>query len=209
MAEELGENYKAAYDNRLGFGDSPALILVDFVQAYFDQSCPLFADVNDALASALRIRAAARNAGLPVVYTNVVYKEGGTDGGVFFRKAPVLENFVAGNPMGAWAEGLSPSDGELVISKQYPSAFFGTSLAERLHAQDIDTLIITGLTTSGCVRATCVDAMCHGFIPIIVADACGDRHESPHESNLFDMNAKYGDVVSEADVIEYLEKKTG
>ncbi len=204
-SSDLGQNYKAAYDNRLGFGETPALILVDFVQAYFDESCPLFADVDDALASALRIRAAARDANLPIVYTNVVYQEGGTDGGVFFRKAPVLENFVVGNPMGAWAEGLEPADGELVISKQYPSAFFGTSLAAELHELGVDTLIITGLTTSGCVRATCVDAMCHGFRPMIVAEACGDRHVSPHEANLFDMNAKYGDVVSEAEVIEYLE----
>ena len=209
MSGELSENYKTAYDNRLGFGDSPALILVDFVQAYFDDSCPLFADVGNALTSALRIRAAARNADLPVIYTNVVYKEGGADGGVFFRKAPVLENFVAGNPMGAWADGLMPSGSEVVISKQYPSAFFGTSLAEKLHELGVDTLIITGLTTSGCVRATCVDAMCHGFNPIVVADACGDRHESPHEANLFDMNAKYGDVVGESDVIDYLEKIAG
>ena len=200
----LGENYKAAYDSRLGFGDTPALILVDFVQAYFDESCPLFADVEDALASALRIRTAARDAELPIVYTNVVYQAGGIDGGIFFRKAPVLENFVTGNPMGAWAEGLEPAEGELVISKQYPSAFFGTSLDERLHGLGVDTLIITGLTTSGCVRATCVDAMCHGFGPMVVADACGDRHDSPHQANLFDMNAKYGDVVGEAEVIEYL-----
>ena len=114
MSIELSENYKTAYDNRLGFGDSPALILVDFVQAYFDESCPFYADVDDALASALRVRNAARKADLPVIYTNVVYTEGGADGGVFFQKVPVLENFVAGNPMGAWAEGLSPADGEMV-----------------------------------------------------------------------------------------------
>ena len=206
MSGELSENYRTAYDHRLGFGESPALILVDFVQAYFDENCPLYADVDDALASALRIRDVARQAGLPVVYTNVVYEEGGADGGVFYQKAPVLENFVAGNPMGAWAPGIAPADDEIVISKQYPSAFFGTTLADKLTGIGADTLVITGLTTSGCVRATCVDAMCHGFIPIVVADACGDRHESPHKANLFDMNAKYGDVVDEAAVVDYLEK---
>ena len=204
MPESLSDNYKSAYDNRLGFGASPALILVDFVQAYFDDSCPLYADVDDALASALRVRASGRNAGLPVIYTNVVYEEGGADGGVFYQKAPVLENFVAGNPMGNWAEGLAPAGNEIVISKQYPSAFFDTPLALQLHELGVDTLIITGLTTSGCIRATCVDAMCHGFRPMVVADACGDRHEAPHDANLFDMNAKYGDVVGEAEVIEYL-----
>jgi maleamate amidohydrolase len=141
-----------------------------------------------------------------VIYTNVTYQEDGADGGVFFRKAPVLKNFVSGNPMGGWPKTLQPDDGELVISKQYPSAFFGTSLASTLHAQGIDTLIITGVTTSGCVRATCVDAMSHGFIPIVVADACGDRHTGPHDANLFDMNAKYADVVAEADASEFLQQ---
>ena len=99
-----------------------------------------------------------------------------------------------------WAPGpklLKVADDELVISKQYPSAFFGTSLASTLTVWGIDTLIHTGLSTSGCVRATCVDCCSHGFIPIVVRDAVGDRHPAPHEANLFDMDAKYGDVVSE------------
>ena len=205
MTQDLSANYKKAYDNRLGFGQRPALILVDFVQAYFDHDCALYAAVEDALASALRVRGVARSVAVPVIYTNVVYHEDGADGGVFFRKAPVLKNFIAGNPMGNWPSVLQPADGELVISKQYPSAFFGTSLAANLQDMDIDTLIITGVTTSGCIRATCVDTMSHGFIPIVVEDACGDRHESPHVANLFDMNAKYADVVDEAEAIEYLK----
>ncbi len=206
MTQDLSANYKKAYDNRLGFGQRPALILVDFVQAYFDHDCALYAGVEDALASALRVRDVARSAAVPVIYTNVVYHEDGADGGVFFRKAPVLKNFIAGNPMGAWPSDLQPADDEMVISKQYPSAFFGTSLAATLQNMDIDTLIITGVTTSGCIRATCVDTMSHGFIPIVVADACGDRHAEPHEANLFDMNAKYADVVDEAAVITYLHR---
>jgi maleamate amidohydrolase len=205
MGDELTENYRGAFDGSLGFGKAPALILVDFVAAYFVESSPLYAGVEDELASALRIRDAARAAGIPVIYTNVVYQKGGADGGVFYRKVPALEAFEAGNPLGRWAEGLEPADGELLISKQYPSAFFGTSLAETLNKRSIDTLIITGVTTSGCVRATCVDAMSYGFIPIVVADACGDRHAAPQEANLFDMNAKYADVVDEHTVIEYLK----
>ncbi|MEM8814680.1 MAG: isochorismatase family protein [Pseudomonadota bacterium] len=202
---DLKDSYRDAFDGRLGFGASPALILIDFVQAYFDRDCPLYAGVEDALASALRVRDAARQARIPVFYTNVVYHPGGADGGVFFKKLPALDVFVAGNPLGAWPAGLEPGDDELVISKQYPSAFFGTSLAATLTAGGIDTLIITGLTTSGCVRASCVDAVSNGFIPIVVADACGDRHSDPHEANLFDMNAKYADVVGETDVIQHLE----
>jgi maleamate amidohydrolase len=205
MSEDLKNNY-SVYDGVLGFGKRPALILVDFVQAYFDKNCDLYAGAEDALASALRVRDAARAAGIPIVYTNVVYEQGGADGGVFFRKAPVLKNFVIGNPMGDWPSGLQPASDELVVSKQYPSAFFGTSLAETLAASDIDTLIITGVTTSGCVRATCVDAMSYGFVPIVVADACGDRHSAPHDANLFDMNAKYADVISEADVLGCLQQ---
>lgn len=209
VSGDLEQNYKGAFDGSLGFGEAPALILIDFVKAYFDKESPLYAGVDDALASALRIRAAARDAAVPVFYTNVVYQAGGADGGVFFRKVPALEAFVAGNPLGAWPAGLEPAREEIVISKQYPSAFFGTSLAATLTAAGIDTLIITGLTTSGCIRATCIDTVSNGFIPVVVADACGDRHEAPHEANLFDMNAKYADVVDEATVIEYLNGFAG
>jgi maleamate amidohydrolase len=203
-AEDLLANYKRAYDNRIGFGTRPALILVDFVRAYFDPECELYADVQGELDSALRIRDAARAAGIPVIYTNVEFDRAGLLGGRFFQKAMPLHNFVKGSPMGAWADGLQPNDDEIVITKQYASAFFGTSLAPMLAALGVDTLIITGVTTSGCIRATCLDSCQHGFIPIVVADACGDRHPAPHEANLFDMNAKYGDVVNEAETLDYL-----
>jgi len=205
MTDELADNYRKAYDNRLGFGNRPALLLVDFVQAYFDESCELYAGVDEARDAALRILAKARQAAIPVVFTNVVYQADGADGGMFYRKARVLRHFLAGNPMARWAPGIEPAPGELVVSKQYPSAFFGTSLASTLMTRNVDTVLITGLTTSGCVRATCVDAISHGFIPIVVAEACGDRHAAPHDANLFDMNAKYGDVVGEADVLSWLE----
>ena len=165
MTDSVADNYRRAYGNRIGFGQRPALVLVDFVEAYFDTGCALFADVQPALDSALRVRSAARSAGIPVVYTNVVYHPSLIDGGRFAQKALPLEVFRSGGPMGAWATGLQPAPDELVVSKQYPSAFFGTSLASTLTAAGIDTLIITGLTTSGCVRATCVDACSHGFIP--------------------------------------------
>ncbi len=204
FTQDLRANYDRAYGNRIGFGRRPALILVDFVRAYFDPACELYADVQDELESAMRILTASRDREIPVMYTNVVYDQAGRLGGRFFQKAMPLHNFVAGSPMGAWAEGLNPAPDEIVISKQYASAFFGTSLAPLLTTLGVDTLIITGVTTSGCIRATCLDSCQHGFIPIVVADACGDRHPAPHEANLFDMNAKYGDVVSEAEVLEYL-----
>ena len=207
MTDELSANYARAYDNRVGFGHRPALLLIDFCQAYYDPDCDLFAGEGAvrAIESALRIRTAARRVGVPVILTNVVYHESGIDGGRFFEKARPLRNFTQGNPMGAWGPGLCAEADELVVPKQYPSAFFGTSLASTLTAARIDSVLLTGLTTSGCVRASCVDAMSHGFRTAVIADACGDRHADPHNANLFDMNAKYADVVGEADAIAYLQ----
>lgn len=197
------DNYKGVFDHRLGFGERPALLLIDFVEAYFDRDCSLYAGVEAALASALRVRAAARAARAPIILTNVVFHESMIDAGVFYKKARPLANFVKGSKYSAWPRGLEPFADELVVTKQYPSAFFGTSLASTLTASKIDSVIITGLTTSGCVRATCVDACSHGFIPIVVQDACGDRAIEPHKANLFDMNAKYADVVSEQETLAH------
>jgi maleamate amidohydrolase len=208
MTESLDQNYaRAGYHSRLGFGERPALVLVDFVQAYFEPGSPLYAGVEETLASALRVLEAARSAGVMTIFTRVVYTKGLVDGGIFTRKVPALKLFEQGHPMGAWPRGLEPRDGEIVVSKQYPSAFFGTSLAATLTAAKIDTLVITGLTTSGCVRATCLDTMSYGFIPVVVREAVGDRDARPHEANLFDMSAKYADVVSETEAIEYLGRR--
>lgn len=202
---DLAQNYKGAFGKRIGFGKKPVLLMIDFVEAYFDKSCGLYAGVEETLASALRLQKLARAARVPVIYTNVVYNKSVLNGGRFYQKSMTLHNFIEGNPMGAWPRGLVPAEDELVISKQYPSAFFGTSLASTLTTLGIDTVIHTGVSTSGCVRATCVDCCSWGFIPIIVRDAVGDRHPAPHEANLFDMDAKYGDVVSEAEAAAYLQ----
>ncbi len=208
MTDDLKDNYARAFGKSAGYGKRPALLLIDFVRGYFDRSCDLYAGVEEALASALRIREVAHAAGIPVILTNVVYHPRAIDGGRFFEKSKPLRYFLAGNPMGSWPDGLQPREDELVISKQYPSAFFGTSLASTLTSLGVDNVILTGLTTSGCVRASCVDAMSHGFITTVVREACGDRHPSPHEANLFDMNAKYADVVSENDIVAHLRKLT-
>lgn len=204
LSDNLTENYERAYGGRIGFGTKPALLMVDFVQAYFEPGCDLYANVDEALASALRLREVAHVKGVPVILTRVAYHESGLDGGRFFEKARPLRNFLPGSPTAVWPAGLTPVSSELIIQKQYPSAFFGTSLASTLTSAGIDTVILTGLTTSGCVRATCVDSMSHGFRTIVVRDACGDRHAAPHDANLFDMNAKYADVVDEAEATAYL-----
>jgi maleamate amidohydrolase len=204
MTADLAENYKGAFDGHLPFGTRPALLIVDFVMAYLDPASPLYAGVEDALASNERLLAAARQARIPVLFTNVVYTPGGADGGIFYRKVPVLKLFERGSPLGAFPPSLSPREDELVITKQYASSFFGTHLAATLTAQRIDTLLITGLSTSGCVRATALDACQHGFLPFVVREGCGDRHPGPHEASLFDLQAKYAEVISEADAVAHL-----
>ncbi len=205
--DDLTANYVGAFDGRLSFGQRPALLIVDFVMAYLDPASPLYAGVEDALASNERLLAAARAAGIPVIFTNVVYQADGADGGLFYKKIPSLRVFLEGSPLGAFPPSLQPVAGEHVISKQFASAFFGTSLAEMLSEKGIDTLLITGLSTSGCVRATALDALQSGFAPFVVREACGDRHPAPHEANLFDLQAKYAEVVSEREACALLGLK--
>ena len=204
MTDDLAANYAGAFDGRLEPGTSPALLIVDVVVAYLDPASPLYAGVEAALASNERLLAAARNAGIPVIFTNVVYAPGGSDGGLFYRKIPALKAFDRGNPMGAFPPTLQPLPGEIVVSKQYASAFFGSSLVSTLNSMRIDTLLITGFSTSGCVRATALDALQHGFVPFVVSDACGDRHAAPHDANLFDLQAKYAEVIDEAAAISMM-----
>jgi maleamate amidohydrolase len=204
MTDELNQNYKGAFDGRLSFGKRAALLIVDFVMAYLDKKSPLYAGVEDALASNERLLAAARDAGIPIIFTSVEYAPGGADGGVFYRKVPALKLFERGSPLGAFPPSLQPRDDELVITKKYASSFFGTHLAATLTAMGIDTLMITGLSTSGCVRATTLDACQNGFIPFVIREACGDRHVSPHEANLFDLQAKYAEVISETEALAYI-----
>jgi len=195
---DLTTNYAGAFDGRLAFGRRPALIVVDLVDAYLLPGSPLYAGIESALESAIRLTAAVRAQGFPVIFTNVEYSPGGADGGVFYRKVPALKCFERGNPLGAFPQRLSPREHDLVITKRYASAFFGTHLAATLTALGVDTLLICGTSTSGCIRATALDACQHGFIPFVVRDACGDRHPAPHEANLFDLQAKYAEVVDEA-----------
>ncbi len=205
VSQELTEDYsQAGFNNRLGFGSQPALIVIDFCQAYLNPQSPLYAGVEKARASCQQVLEAARVARIPILHTRVEFQPGGINGGIFFRKVSALECFVKGNPLGEYAEGLAPVEGEIVVVKQYASGFFGTSLASTLTAMGTDTLIHTGVSTSGCVRATAVDACQYGFVPIVVRDACGDRDQQIHEANLFDLNAKYADVVSEQEALMYL-----
>lgn len=205
---DLQEDYeKAGFGGSLGFGERPALVIVDVVTAYLDPESPLYAGVESELAANERLLAAARKAGIPVIFTNVEYVPGGVDGGYFYKKVKALQTFDRGGKWGAFPDTLQPLPSEPVISKQYASAFFGTSLRSTLSALNVDTVLVTGYSTSGCVRATALDALQNGFIPIVVADACGDRDPRVQEANLFDLAAKYADVKQSGEVIAWLESK--
>jgi len=202
---DLERNYRGVFDGRMGFGRAPAIIVVDFIKAYTEPGSPLYAPaVVTAVQATVPLLAAGRRKSLPVIYTRVLYHRNGSDGGLFVRKVPALRRMVEGEPLADIVPELPPGPDDVILIKQYASAFFGTSLAAMLTAQGVDTLIITGCSTSGCVRATAVDAMQHGFRPIVPRECVGDRHDAPHEANLFDINAKYGDVVPLADVMAAL-----
>ena len=161
--DDLGGDYRAAgFGGALQPGSRPVLLLIDFARAYYDPDSQLYAGVEAARASAARLHLAARAAGVPAIFTRVEYSPDGHEGGVFYKKIAALKAFHTGSPLGDFTPELTPLPGDAVITKHFPSAFFGTALAEKLHADGVDTILITGLSTSGCVRASAVDALCHG-----------------------------------------------
>jgi nicotinamidase-related amidase len=166
----------------------------------------LYAGVEATRDAAVRLLKAARAAELPIVHTFVEYESGGRNGGVFFRKVPALRCFERGlHPEWcAFARGLEPVAGETVIGKQYASAFFATPLASLLTSLSVDMVLIAGVSTSGCIRASAVDCCQYGFVPWVVREAVGDRAAEPHEANLFDLQAKYAEVVPLEAAIAYI-----
>ena len=164
-------------------------------------------DVVTAVQATRSLLALAREKRIPVLFTKVLYNKNYRDGGIFVQKVPVLKTLVEGEPLAEIVPDLTPTPDDTVIVKQYASAFFGTALAAALTSLSVDTLILTGCSTSGCVRASAVDGMQYGFRVIIPRECVGDRHPAPHEANLFDIHAKYGDVVSQEEVMGYLQDR--
>jgi maleamate amidohydrolase len=195
------------FHGRAGFGRKPALLVIDVNVGFTDPASPLVCDLDGVVASIARLLGEARRAQLPVVYTTVSYGEGDkTTAAAFIDKIPALLTLEAGS---RWVEidpRIAPLPHEPVLNKLFASAFFGTPLSSLLAAAGCDSVVVTGASTSGCVRATAVDALQHGYRPVVPRDAVGDRNPSAHEANLYDIDAKYGDVVSTDDVIAHLEE---
>ncbi len=195
------------FHGRAGLGRHPALIVVDVNAGFTDPESPLVCDLEDVVVAIQHLLAEMRSAGLPIVFTTVSFDEGGKrTAAAFIDKIPALLTLAAGS---RWVEidaRLAPEPGEPVLNKLFASAFFGTPLSSLLAAAGCDSVIVTGASTSGCVRATVVDALQHGYRPIVPRDAVGDRNASAHEANLYDIDTKYGDVVSVDEVVAHLEE---
>ncbi len=202
---EVQEFYKQqGFSRRVGFGTNPALLIIDFIVAFTDLSSPLAGNFDAEIEATKQLLEVSRAKGLPIFFTTVEYDDGFADAGVFIKKVPSLSVLQRGTALVEVDSRLKLRGGEHILVKKYASAFFGTSLASTLTASRVDTLIIAGCTTSGCVRASAVDGCQYGFRTIVVREAVGDRAAPPHEANLFDIDAKYGDVISLAETLDYL-----
>ena len=195
------------FHGRAGFGQRPALVVVDVNVGFTDPASPLVCDLEEVVVAIQQLLGETRKAGFPVVFTTVSYSEGDKVAArAFIDKIPALLTLEAGS---RWVEidpRIAPLPGEPVLNKLFASAFFGTPLAALLTAAGCDSVIVTGASTSGCVRATVVDALQHGFRPLVPREAVGDRNPDAHAANLYDMDTKYADVVSLAEVLEHLEE---
>ena len=205
MAGDLDIYEKQGFGNRIGFGGKPALIVIDFINAFNDPDMFGGGSIQSAIDHTEELLGLARHLDLPIAFTSHAYATDRSEDGIFNMKSPGLSKLVPNTRATAIVDQLEPRPGERVISKHYPSGFFATDLANWLARRGVDTAIVTGCTTSGCVRATVVDAMGHGFRPIVPAECSGDRAQGPHEANLFDMDQKYADVMPLSEVQRALE----
>lgn len=198
---------RAQLGHQLGYGKRPAVAVIDFQLGFTaPERSPLAGNLDAEVAATNRVIATARQKNVPIIFTVVGYDpHRQDDAGLWPEKAPSLRLLTLGSELVELDPRLDRKPEDLVIVKKYASGFFGTYLASTLTMKGVDTLIVTGCTTSGCVRATVMDALAHGFRPIVPLEAVGDRAQEPHEANLFDIGSKYGDVVPLGEVIEYLE----
>jgi len=196
---------KAGLGESVRLGSRPAVLVVDFSCGFTDPACVLGSDLTAEVEATRRLLDAARAKGLLVVFTTIGYEPSLKDGGLWLQKVPTLAELQIG---GRWVEidsRLEPREDETVVLKKGASAFFGTNLASILLSQDVDSVILCGATTSGCIRATAIDLLQYGWPTLVPRECVGDRAKAPHEANLFDIQAKYADVVSLEEALAYVE----
>jgi maleamate amidohydrolase len=200
MDNELDIYRHQGFANPMGLGQAPALLIIDFVHGFTDPDHFGGGNIGEAIAGTRALLTLARARAWPVAHTRVVYADDGSDAGAFAMKVPSLLKLTEASPLSQIVPELTPAPGEAVFRKKHASAFFGTDLAAWLAFRRIDTLLIAGCTTSGCVRASVIDASAHNLRPIVITDCVGDRALGPHEANLFDMGQKYADLMSMAEL---------
>jgi maleamate amidohydrolase len=196
---------RAGLGESVTLGSRPAVLVVDFSCGFTDPGCPLGADLGAEVEATKHLLDAARAKGLPIVFTTIGFEPNRKDAGLWMQKAPTLGELQLGGP---WVEidpRLERRDDETVVLKKGASAFFGTNLAAILVTQGVDSVILCGATTSGCIRATAIDLLQHGYPSLVPRECVGDRAQAPHEANLFDIQAKYADVVPLELALEYVE----
>lgn len=194
--DELDIYKHQGFATPLGLGSAPAVLVVDFVHGFTDPDHFGGGNIGEAITRTVELLAFARAKGWPVAHTRVVYADDGSDGGPFAMKVPALLSLTEDSPLSQIVPALTPAPGETVFRKKHASAFFGTTLAAWLAQRRVDTVLVAGCTTSGCVRASVIDASAHGMRPVVITDCVGDRALGPHEANLFDMGQKYADLMS-------------
>ena len=191
---------------RIGFGERPALIIIDMLKGFTDPAMLLGANLDAQIEAQKPLLKIAHERNIPCIFSTVMYEEADIkDAGIWALKQKGARTLTAGSEAVKVDERLGMQKNDILLVKKYASCFFGTDLVPRLNSRRVDTLIITGCTTSGCVRATAVDAVQNGFRPMVVREAVGDRSVAAHEQSLFDLNAKYADVVSLDETVQYLK----
>jgi nicotinamidase-related amidase len=205
-----GPQFEGVGQRAGGVGRRPALVIIDVNNGFTDPDSPLVCELDDTVEAIRRLLDAARRAEAPVVYTTVSYGEGDrVTAKAFIDKVPVLLTLEAGSRWVEIDERIAPRPGEPVLNKLFASAFFGTPLASMLASHGCDSVIVTGASTSGCVRATVVDVLQHGYRPVVPREAVGDRNPAAHDAALYDIDLKYGDVVSLDEVLDALGELVG
>ena len=200
---------KAGLGQAVTLGEHPAILVIDFSCGFTDPECPLGSDLSSQVEATRRLLDAAREKGLPVVYTTIAFEPSLKDGGLWMQKVPALGVLQLGGLWAAIDPRLDPREDETVLVKKGASGFFGTNLVSVLVSQGVDSVILCGATTSGCIRATAVDLLQYGWPTIVPRECVGDRAQAPHDANLFDIQAKYADVVGLEEALAYVESVPG
>tara|TARA_B110000444_G_scaffold230736_1_gene238188 strand:+ start:212 stop:799 length:588 start_codon:yes stop_codon:yes gene_type:complete len=177
-----------------GLGSSPALVVVDMCRGFIDTSSPLGFECKELIQANIILVDRFREMNLPIIFTTTIYRDV-SEASVFRSKIPALNILKPGSEETSFLKELSPSSNELLVEKKFASAFFQTNLADELSKMNVDSIIVSGVTTSGCVRATALDSLQNNFLTTVAEDCVGDRNQNAHRANLFDLQAKYADVI--------------